>query len=75
LRTTATRTAAPAIRVPAAAPTPPTRAPLVAAFQPPAAAPATRSATGFGERLVTERSLDEVILAYLAEELDEPRGR
>lgn len=75
LGTTATRSATPAIRVPAVAPPPPTRAPLIAALQPAPAAPAARSATGFGERLVTERSLDEVILAYLAEELDEPRSR
>ncbi len=60
----------------AAASAPPARAPLVSALQTPKApAPATRSATGFGERLVSERSLDEVILAYLAEELDEPRNR
>ncbi|MFO0650575.1 MAG: hypothetical protein U0326_30415 [Polyangiales bacterium] len=76
LRAAPARTQPPAIRVPAVAPTPPARAPLVSALQPAKTpAPATRSATGFGERLVTERSLDEVILAYLAEELDEPRNR
>lgn len=76
LRAAPARTPPPAIRVPAVAPAPPVRAPLVSALQPAKApAPATRSATGFGERLVTERSLDEVILAYLAEELDEPRNR
>lgn len=76
LRAAPARTPPPAIRVTAAAPAPPARAPLVSALQTPKApAPAPRSATGFGERLVSERSLDEVILAYLAEELDEPRNR
>ncbi len=83
LRSCATQTlpSAPALIVPSAAPAPPVRAPLVPAIHQPqpatasAPATATRSNPGFGERLVTERSLDEVILAYLAEELDEPRRR
>ena len=36
-------------------------------------APAAAPASIFGDGLMSEKSLDEVILAYLAEDLDEPK--
>jgi len=58
---------APSLPPPVAASAPPL--PVVAAASPLAARPAA-----FGESLVSERSLDEVILAFLAEELEGSRA-
>lgn len=47
----------------------PREARLTAAALAPPARPATAAAAPFGEELIAERSLDEVILSYLAEDL------
>lgn len=75
LRPAAARAPVPAVpavrtRAPAITPAPnAVRAPMTTAAK--AAPLATKSSVGFGDRLVSERSLDEVILAYLAEELED----
>lgn len=69
LRPAAARIPGPVARAPAMPPAQPLRTPVQSA--PKAAPQAAKSSTPFGDRLVSERSLDEVILAYLAEELDD----
>jgi hypothetical protein len=46
---------------------------ILGSFKPREEAPAAAPASIFGDGLMSEKSLDEVILAYLAEDLDEPK--
>lgn len=69
LRPAAARIPGPVARAPAMPPAQHARAATQSAIK--SAPLAAKSSAGFGDRLVSERSLDEVILAYLAEELDD----
>lgn len=69
------KAAAPVVKPAAPAPAPVAPRPVASVHPPPKAAPrpAARPEPAFGDGLVSERSLDEVILAYLAADLDGPK--